>query len=326
MNRPLSIGLIGCGRVAEQFYLPALLNLQEGRLVAVADPVPQRRVLFLPPFPGCRAFDSAKELLDNSSVEALIITTPAETHVAIATMALRAGVSALVEKPLGISLAGIDELQAAASSSPARLMVGFNRRFWKPLQLLQQTLRQQLDSQKASAQLTMTTNSQVWAPISDPLDDLSSHQLDLLRYVFGRKLLAVSAEWKTSREIRVRVRLEGNVVAECLAAQAGVSQESIRVECNQRQYLVRVDMGSERIYPATGAIRTLLDFGDGVKRRLRRRPAPLRGSFRYQISYFLHCLRSGAPAKPDLDDGIAVLRAVGAARESAAHGGIEIPV
>ena len=40
MSSTLRIGLVGCGRVAERYYLPALARAEAARLVAIADPMP----------------------------------------------------------------------------------------------------------------------------------------------------------------------------------------------------------------------------------------------------------------------------------------------
>jgi predicted dehydrogenase len=328
MNTPLNIGLIGCGRAAERFYLPALSRLKEKvRLVAVADPVRERRELISAIIPDCVAFNSAEELLQKARIVAAIITTPPATHVPIAMLALRAGVHVLVEKPLAPFVAGAEELESLVASSSSSLMIGFNQRYWEPVRQLRHIVHNQDCFDAVSAQLIMTSNIQAWSSISgvsDPLDDLGSHQLDLLRYIFNRELLAVSARWTDMHVIQMRVRLEDGVVAECLAAQGDVTEESITIQCERQQYRVR--LGSERIQPSTGLIRSVLDLSDTLRRRLRGRRSSLRSSFERQLVSFFEYVRTGATPHPGIADGIAVIRAVEAARQSAANGGLEVVI
>lgn len=325
-NTPLNIGLIGCGRAAERFYLPALSRLKEKvRLVAVADPIRERRELISASNPDCVTFNSAEELLQKARIVAAIITTPPATHVPIAMLALLAGIHVLVEKPLAPFVAGVEELENLIASSTSSLMIGFNQRYWEPVCQLHHIVHNQGCSHVVSAQLIMMSNIQAWSPISgvsDPLGDLGSHQLDLLRYIFNREILAVSARWTDMHVIQMRVRLEDGVVANCLAAHSDVTQESITIQCECQQY--RVGLGSERIQPATGLIRSVLDFSDMLRRRLRGRRSSLRSSFERQLISFLNYVHTGATPHPGIADGIAVIRAVEAARQSAANSGMEV--
>jgi predicted dehydrogenase len=328
MNTPLSIGLIGCGRAAERFYLPALSRLKdEVRLVAVADPIRERRELFSASITDCVTFNSAEELLQKARIVAAIITTPPATHVSIAMLALRAGIHVLVEKPLAPFVAGVEELENLVASSISSLMIGFNRRYWEPLRQLRHIVRNRNCSDAISAQLIMTSNIQAWSAISgvsDPLDDLGSHQLDLLRYIFDCEIVAISARWIDTHTIRMRVRLGGSIAAECIAAHSNVTQESITIQRERQQYRVR--LGSERIQPATGLIRSMLDRSDTFRRRLRGRRSSLRSSFERQLVIFFNYVRTGATPQPGIADGIAVIRAIEAARQSAANGGMEVSI
>jgi predicted dehydrogenase len=326
MNTLLNIGLIGCGRAAERFYLPALSRLKEEvRLVAAADPIRGRREIVSASISDCVTFSSAEELLRKARIVAAIITTPPATHVPIAILALRAGINVLVEKPLAPFLTGVEELENLVASSSNSLMIGFNQRYWEPVRQLHHIMNNQECSDEVSAQLIMTSNIQAWSPISrvsDPLDDLGSHQLDLLRFILNREILAVSAHWTDTYVIQMRVTLEDGVVADCLAAQSDVTQESISIQCEGQQY--RVHLGSERIQPATGLIRYMLDLSDTLRRRLRGRRSSLRSSFERQLVSFFNYVRTGATPHPGIADGIAVIRATEAARQSAANGGMEV--
>ena len=322
---PLAIGLIGCGRAAEHYYVSAFARAPHARLVAVADPLAERRALIASATGGCAAFPSPEALLENAPVQALIVATPPATHLALAALAVRAGIPVLVEKPLAPSMAGVKEFEALVAAARAVVMLGFTRRYWTPLRALRGIMSAPGGSDGTTAELEITSNVRAWAGISgtsDPLEDLGPHQLDVLRWVFGREIAAISARWRGPDAIAMRVRLAGGVTAACEASFAGVSRESMVVRGRAGAYGMRV--GSERLQPVDGAGRAALDLSDAVRRRLRGRLASMHHSFDEQLAAFCRFVRAGVPPDPGLVDGIAVVRALDAARQSAERAGAEV--
>jgi predicted dehydrogenase len=319
--------LFGCGRAAERLHLPALAALKEARLVAVADPVSERRTLLASVTPGCRAFASAEALLQQVRVTALLIATPPETHVALATLALRAGIPVFVEKPLALSVADGESLAALAASANGSVMVGFNRRYWEPIRRLREILRRREDRQTVTAEIALTTNQQVWSPISaaaDLLDDIGSHCFDLVRFLFDRELVAISARCEKAQAWRGQVRLEDGSMAHFLLAQSEVSQMALRVHCAGQSWWIR--LGSERVLPRAGPVRSLLDLSDAVGRRLCGRHTSLASSYERQLRCFFYFVQTRLAPQPGGADGLAAVRAVAAARRSATDEAKEVLV
>jgi len=330
VSSPLRLAIFGCGRAAERLYLPALAHVPEARLVAAFDPVAARRELIAGATPDCRAFASAEALLQSAHVDAAIVASPPETHLAAAALAMCAGVPVLIEKPLATSVDEARQLAALQAESRLPVAVGLNRRWWPPAERLRAVLAErECASSDAAGRTTvdmcMTSDVGAWSPVSgvrDPLDDLGTHQLDLLRYLFDREIVAVAARRTAPLEIRMTVRLEGGVSATCLAGQSNRSQEHVAVTCGGTRYRIRT--GSERVAPDGGVVRRALDLSDSVRRRLTRGRSGMRRSFERQLRGFVECVRSGAAPRASVADGIAALRAVEAARASAAAGGAEV--
>lgn len=329
MTMTLRVGLVGCGRVVERFYLPAFARLASAgeaiRLEAVADPRPDRRERAARS--GVAVFASATELLGSGTVDAVVVATPAETHAEVACLALRAGLPVLVEKPLATSVAEGETLRDAVRSTGTVLMAGFNRRHWAPVRVLASALREadgQASGTPFSARLLFATDKDAWDAVTklgDALEDLVSHQLDLLRHLFRHDIESVRAAPGSPDRASVLVRLEGGIEAECRASQRATYGEAIDVRRGATRWLVR--SGSDRIHPARGPAREALDLADRVRRRLGRRTPALAGSFDTQLLAFAEFIRRGTAPEPGVEDGLAVLRAVEAARRSAARGGEE---
>ncbi|HEV2820958.1 MAG TPA: Gfo/Idh/MocA family oxidoreductase, partial [Solirubrobacteraceae bacterium] len=102
MSDTVAIGLVGCGRLAQAGYLPALTAARGVRLSAVADPDPARRETVAAIAHNAAAgvvpaFATLGELLEGARVDAVVLATPAATHLADAQLAADAGVATLVE-------------------------------------------------------------------------------------------------------------------------------------------------------------------------------------------------------------------------------------
>lgn len=76
-----------------------------------------------------RVTDDIALALQDPDVEAVIVATPAHTHLAIAGRALAAGKHTLVEKPLDVSLAKAEELVRLAAATDLRFGVVLQHRF-----------------------------------------------------------------------------------------------------------------------------------------------------------------------------------------------------
>jgi predicted dehydrogenase len=326
MNAPVRLGLLGCGRAAERLHVPAIGPATATQLAGVFDPIRSRRELIASSQARCRVFESAESLVDSREIDAVIVASPAESHLVMASLALQAGLPVLVEKPVAASLDEGKRLEAVQRSTGVSLMVGLNRRGWAPAM----TLRQRLSGPgRGPAVLLMEFTSDVsgWGPLSaqsDPLDDLGTHQLDLLRFLLGCEIQSVRATRPTPEEFHLSVRLEDGSSATCIAAYTARSQEVIQVSAGPERSCLRA--GSERIRPPSGRIRRMLDITDTVHRRMLRRPGGLSRSYAAQLASFAACVRGRTPVSPGLRDGLAALRAIAAARASLASGGGEVTI
>ncbi|MDP1803717.1 MAG: Gfo/Idh/MocA family oxidoreductase, partial [Acidimicrobiales bacterium] len=122
----LRIGIVGCGRLARQGYVPALAGMPALQVVAVADPDPVRRSLVAAAVGGSPAqLTSASELVAAGPIDAVLIASPVDQHVDDAAMASSAGLPALLEKPPARDAATASQL-ASLEVGP---YLGFNRRF-----------------------------------------------------------------------------------------------------------------------------------------------------------------------------------------------------
>jgi myo-inositol 2-dehydrogenase/D-chiro-inositol 1-dehydrogenase len=97
-------------------------------VVYAFSPSATRREAFGARFPFPLA-DRLETILDDPSVEAVLVLTPANTHLEIAAACARAGKHVLLEKPIAMELWEADELIALAKRAGLKFTIGYSQRF-----------------------------------------------------------------------------------------------------------------------------------------------------------------------------------------------------
>jgi predicted dehydrogenase len=297
----IRVGLVGCGRLAERGWLPAIEAVEGVVLTALADPDPARRAIGPP---SVRRFADAAALVRAADVHALVLATPAGGHLTDARVAATAGLPCLVEKPPAADLAGAVEL---TELDPAP-WIGFNRRFDPAVASLHDRVP---NTGVLEIRLRLRYRRRSWAPHEvrdDVLLDLGPHAIDLGRWLAGAEIARVRAGQLTPRRAQLELELgpgRGWVTAEC--ANDRPWRESVEVR-NEEGELGRVTAG--------GLLRGL------VSRVRPPREHPLLASLSRELRCFAAAVR-GEPSGPlaTAQDGAAVMAAIEAVRASAAGGG-----
>jgi predicted dehydrogenase len=140
--------------------------------------------------------------------DVVLVTNPTSLHVATAQTALEAGAHVLVEKPLGSSLAGVNELLETARRQRRSLVVAYNLRFHPGLARMKALVEQRAIGRLLSARAEVGEYLPDWHPWEDYRNSYSgrrelgggavltfSHELDALCWLLGppRKLSAMAA-------------------------------------------------------------------------------------------------------------------------------------
>lgn len=127
--KPLRAGIIGTGGIA-QSHARAMTTLEgEIDLVAVTDLDRDRAAAFAAEHGDPTVFLNAQELLESAELDLVSICTPPQTHAPLAITAMRAGITALVEKPTALSLAEVDEIAEVETETGVQTLTVFQHRF-----------------------------------------------------------------------------------------------------------------------------------------------------------------------------------------------------
>lgn len=302
---PVRMGLVGCGRLAEFGYLPALRRAAGVVLSGVADLNPHRCKQIAP---GVPSYTTIQDLVQGGSVDAVIVSTPTRCHLADARTAAQAKLPVLLEKP-----PGIDQQEAKALFDLApRPWIAFNRRFDADLIRLKSGAA---GDGSPDVRLELHYRRKAWNPFDmqdDALLDLGPHLIDLAR-------------WLTASEVQsVRARALDPVRAEFeLTLERG--QATVLCSCN-RPYRERVQVRSRDGRP-------LGTFGRGgivagiIGKLLPPQENPLVSSLVGQLEAFVQAVRGGATGSlASVADGLAVMTVISAVRRSVAAAGATVLV
>ncbi|HEX8721543.1 MAG TPA: Gfo/Idh/MocA family oxidoreductase [Pyrinomonadaceae bacterium] len=128
--RKLGWGLIGCGDIARKRVAAALRDSEGCELVAVSRADASRAEAFAREFGARRWHAGWRELVHDPEVEAVYVATPVHLHAEQAVAAAEAGKHVLCEKPMALTVAECERMNAAAESNGVRLGVAYYRRFY----------------------------------------------------------------------------------------------------------------------------------------------------------------------------------------------------
>ena len=123
MENSVQLAVVGCGRWGINHVRTAHALLGEN-LRWVFDSIPSAKTRVEQISPSIPFTTDQLQILNDSTINAVIIATPAETHYALAKQFLEQGKHVLVEKPITLYSNEAKDLIAIAKKNDRRLMVG----------------------------------------------------------------------------------------------------------------------------------------------------------------------------------------------------------
>lgn len=128
VHNPVRLALVGAGRIGSHHAEAIARDVAGAELVAVVDPREEAAGRLASSL-GARAEADARPVLDDPTIDGIVVTTPAALHRDLIIAAAEAGKHVFTEKPITTDLVEADECVAAAARAGVVLQVGFNRRF-----------------------------------------------------------------------------------------------------------------------------------------------------------------------------------------------------
>lgn len=126
---PARVAIIGTGGIAHA-HAEALGKIpHKAQLVAVVDVDAERARVFAERFDVEKTYTDAAALFAAESLDLVHICTPPQSHVPLALLAQQAGVPALVEKPIALSLSEMETLVQSEANTGVPILTVFQHRF-----------------------------------------------------------------------------------------------------------------------------------------------------------------------------------------------------
>ncbi len=122
-----------------------------------------------------KSYSDWKEMMNKEKYDGIVIATRTESTIEILEYAIKQNIPILVEKPVSFNSKDIKKI---INKSHKMIMVGYNRRFYKTVNVVKNLISEEENPILASMTTPELSN------IKDFFNN-TSHSLDILRYIFG---------------------------------------------------------------------------------------------------------------------------------------------
>ncbi len=339
---PLTVALLGCGRLGTEVFLPVITTSPAVRLTAVVDPDPAAGGRARAFSPNVTWLHDWRELLDGPLPDAAVIALPSPMHAPVASALLERGVPLYLEKPMATSPQDADQLLSIYERSGVTVMLGHNYRANPLFEAMAARIAAGAVGRVEMIRTVFcspmrTTGGWRASPGSggNALFDLGSHHLDLVRFLTGEEIVDVDATSPAAGDrISVSFTLTGGAIGTSLFAKDSADDD--RVEVYGTKGVLSVDRYRSLVphlrgrgVPGRGAaVRDAVRSAANVGHLFRKIGQPWHEpSFRIAFGRFVAAVREKRLITPDPHDGWAGVMALAAAERSAAEGRrVSVPV
>ena len=281
---------------------------------------------------GVRPVDTLEQGLA-ARPDVVFVCGPTIEHVEVSLAAARAGCHLFIEKPIGASLDGVEDLVAEVERRGLVSFVGYQLRFHPLLQRAKALLDEGAAGPLVAARFSMGDHLPSWHPYEDYRQMYAArealgggvilsqiHDLDLVCWLLGmpRRVFAMAGHWTP---LEIDVEDTASMLFECEAdghpVPVHVHQDYIQRPGSRGLELIGRDGRIGVDLPAAELRLTRVDHPVDVQR--------LEGfdrndMFLAELRHFLECVRSGRESDIPVRAGAQSLRLALAARESARTG------
>jgi predicted dehydrogenase len=325
------IAVIGAGPWGIN-HVRVVANEPGAKLALVADPDPTALARAKTFAAQLGVTQDADRAIEDRTIDAVIIASPASTHAPLAVAALRAGKHVLVEKPLAMTVADAEAVARAARESGRVAVVGHVMVHHPAVRRLRELLESgslghlhYLHSTRVNLGRLRRDENALWS--------FGPHDLSIFEYLLGRSPQSVAARghsvlqpgiedvvfmtlrYATGEMAHVHLswlhpRKERRVTLVC-------SQKMVELDDTSPDKLRIYDKGYDRP-PEFSEYAQYLTLRDGD---VHIPQIPMQEPLRLQLQDFLSSIRTGARSATHVDTGVRVVSVLAAAQRSLAMDG-----
>ena len=208
-------GLVGCGDIAQKRVAPALRDLPNSELLAIARSHPELAESFANQFGAKKWYPTWQELLADNEVDAVYIATPVHLHAVQTISAAEAGKHVLCEKPMAVNVKECDAMIGACRANSVKLGIAYYRHFYPVIQRIKTVIGSGEIGKPVLAQINafewfdpQPNHPRYWLLNKElagagPMFDFGCHRIEALVNIFGaiRHVTSVVSNVVFDREV-----------------------------------------------------------------------------------------------------------------------------
>ncbi len=322
-------GILGAARINERL-LPAIVEAENAELVAIASRRPgaaaQTLAQYAPRQRNVKIYDTLEALLDDGDIQAVYVPMANQEHAQWTLRAIECGKHVLCEKPMALTVADIEAIEAAARQHNVTVMEGFMYRFHpqhaRVQELINSGLIGEIRSVRASYSFMMRPARMY--RLAESVEhgggafwDIGCYAIHSLRQFFNQppvSVIALSNYVESGADMATSGVLDfgGGGFAHFDFSFARARRSEYQVIGTQGGITCHTVWQNPGDVPA---ISWWTEAGQQCEERL-----PTANHFRLEIEHFSNCVLTGTPPLLPLADAKANCQIITAALQSAAEG------
>jgi myo-inositol 2-dehydrogenase/D-chiro-inositol 1-dehydrogenase len=197
MANPVTVGIIGAGRIGKLHAEHLVYRIPDARVAAISDILVEAAESCAARLGIARATTDHRAIMEDPGIDAVVICSSTNTHAQMIEEAAAAGKHIFCEKPIDFSLTLIDRALAAVERAGVKLQIGFNRRFDANFARVRQAVAEGQIGEPHI--LRITSRDPAPPPISyvkvsgGMFLDMTIHDFDMARFLVGSEVEEVYA-------------------------------------------------------------------------------------------------------------------------------------
>lgn len=194
----LNIGIIGAGRIGRVHGESITNYVKNARVAAIADvTITDSTREWAKSIGAERVTENYWDILNDPSIDAVLICSSTDTHSPISLDAIGAGKHVFCEKPIDHDLGKIKKVVEKLAESPVKYQVGFNRRFDHNFEAVRTAVAAGKVGDVHIVKITSRDPAPPpaeYAKVSGGMFlDMTIHDFDMVRYLTGSDVVEVFA-------------------------------------------------------------------------------------------------------------------------------------
>ncbi len=337
--KQINTALLSFGMSGRVFHAP-FINLHKGFHLAGSWERNKKQIQEF--YPETHSYNSLEAILNDDSIDLVVVNTPVYSHFEYAAKALKAGKHVVVEKAFTSTVAEAEEFKAIALEHNKQIAVFQNRRWDSDFRTVKQVIESsvlgeinemEIHFDRYNLQLSPKKHKEEPNPGAGITRDLGPHIIDQALYLFGMPK-AVFADLRTTRPNSIvedcldillyypsfRVRIKGGfIVKEVLPAYIVHGTKGSFLKSRADVQEADLQKGLTPDAPDWGTEpkqeEGLINYeADGIT--IRKNIETLQGNYLEFYNGVYNSLTQNIPMPVTVDDGIRVMRIIEAAFKS----------